>query len=66
MFLYVYKDILLNILQILKVLMLEWVARIDVKSQILKIINAEKLRVSLLGLTMVSQPVSNIKVETDK
>jgi hypothetical protein len=35
------------------------------KDLITKNSNAVKLRVSPLGLTMVSEPVSNIKVKTD-
>jgi len=58
MFWYVIKDLLWNNFEILEVLMLEWV--VELLKYIIgdymywRINNAEKLRVSLLGLTMVS------------
>jgi len=58
MFWYIIKDLLWNNFEILEVLMLEWV--VELLKYIMgdyiywRINNAEKLRVSLLGLTMVS------------
>jgi len=69
MFWYIIKDLLWNNFEILEVLMLEWV--VELLKYIIgnyiywRINNAEKLRVSLLGLTMVSESVPNIKVKTE-
>lgn len=58
-----------NNLEILEVLMLEWV--VELLKYIIgdymycRINNAEKLRVPLLGLTVVGESVPNIKVKTE-